>query len=119
DPDYDAIVKRVRAPEFHTVPIELREVGPGYRASNPEGLARWMELEHASRPTGPREGQKQRNRVIFEQLGACGVPMLFLFGEADIYTPPLLGRLLHAGVPNSQYASIPEAGHAAFWEASD
>jgi len=37
-------------------------------------------------------------------------------GGADLLSPPALMRLLSEHIPNSKFALIPEAGHAAFWE---
>jgi pimeloyl-ACP methyl ester carboxylesterase len=39
-----------------------------------------------------------------------------LAGEADLLSPPALMRLLAAHLPHSRFVTIPEAGHAAFWE---
>ncbi|MFQ6029292.1 MAG: alpha/beta fold hydrolase [Dehalococcoidia bacterium] len=39
-----------------------------------------------------------------------------LVGEADLLSPPALMRLLAAHILNSRFETVPEAGHAAFWE---
>jgi pimeloyl-ACP methyl ester carboxylesterase len=44
------------------------------------------------------------------------VPTLVVVGEADLVTPPALMRMLAAPIPGSRFATVPEAGHAAFWE---
>ena len=44
------------------------------------------------------------------------MPTLVLAGEADLLTPPALMRLQAAHIPNSQFATVPEAGHGAHWE---
>src|SRR5262245_13401022 len=41
DEDYRALMKRLRpSPQFETLPVEVRELGPSYRAANPEGTRR-------------------------------------------------------------------------------
>ena len=44
------------------------------------------------------------------------VPALVVAGEADLLSPPVLMRMLAAGIPTSRYVSLPEVGHAGFWE---
>ena len=41
---------------------------------------------------------------------------LFRAGGADLLSPPMLMRLLGEHIPNSEFAVVHEAGHAAFWE---
>src|SRR5204863_5120116 len=36
----------IRPEGFEQLPVEFRELGPSYRAANPEGVKAWMELEH-------------------------------------------------------------------------
>ena len=53
DESFVELGRRIRPPEFTAMPAELREVSPSYRAGNPDGTRRWVELEHLSRPPGP------------------------------------------------------------------
>jgi len=117
DPEYLEVQHRLRPPEIQALPIALRELGASYRGINPEGTRRWIEIEHVShpeRPPGP--GQPPRNRLTFALLETIRVPVLVLVGEADLLSPPALMRLLVAHIPHGQFATVPEAGHAAFWE---
>lgn len=111
DEDYVAMSRRLRPlPEFNALPAEVRELGPSYRAANPEGTKRWSELaQHvASLPT--------RNKITFAALETIKTPALLLTGDADLYTPPSVLRLLAARFPNCESVVIPECGHSAFWE---
>ena len=54
--------------------------------------------------------------MTFARLETMRVRVLILVGEADLLSPPALMRLLAANIPGHQFASVPEAGHAAFWE---
>ena len=117
DPEYLEVQHRLRPPEIQALPIALRELGASYRGINPEGTRRWIEIEHMSRPErtqGP--GQSPRHQLTFALLETIRVPVLVLVGEADLLTPPALMRLLAAHIPHSRFATVPEAGHAAFWE---
>jgi pimeloyl-ACP methyl ester carboxylesterase len=117
DAEYLAVQQRLRPPEIQALPWELRELSAGYRAMNPEGVRRWIEIEHGSRPAGSQGlVQQPRQPVTFARLETLRVPTLILVGEADLVSPPALMRLLLAHIPHGQFATVPEAGHAAHWE---
>ncbi len=120
DPEYLALGRRLRPPEFEALPPELRELGPAYRAAEPEGTRRWIELEQVSRPAGPRAAaQPTRNRLTFALLETLAVPTLFLTGGADLYSPPPVVALFAARVPGAQSLTVPDVGHSAYWERPD
>jgi pimeloyl-ACP methyl ester carboxylesterase len=117
DPAYLEVQQRLRPPEIQGLPIALRELGASYRGTNPEGTRRWIEIEHVSRPERtPGPAQRPRYQMTFALLETLRVPALVLVGEADLLSPPALMRLLAAHIPNCQFTTVPEAGHAAFWE---
>lgn len=115
DEDYVELGRRLRPPPFDALPPELREVGPAYRAANPDGTRRWIELEHMSRQNGA-QAQPFRNRMTFALLENIKVPALFITGDADMYAPPPLVKLFTARIKNSEMKIIPEAGHSSYWE---
>ncbi len=117
DEDYLELGRRLRPPTFNAMPPEIRELGPSYRAANPEGTRRWMELEHVSRPDGPvAPAQTMRNRLTLALLETIKVPTLLITGDADLYAPPPIVRMFTARIRNSQSVIVPEAGHSGYWE---
>ena len=118
DEDYLELGRRLRpAPQFNALPPEIRELGPSYRAANPEGTKRWVELEHVSRPEGPlAPAQTMRNRVTFAALEQISTPTLLLTGGADLFAPPPLLKLFSARIKRSESVIVPEAGHSSYWE---
>jgi len=117
DEEFLELGRRLRPPEFNALPAELREVGPAYRAANPEGTRRWIELERVSRPEGPRApAQLMRNRITFSVLETIKLPTLLIAGGADMYAPAPVMRLFAARIKNSELVIVPEAGHSAYWE---
>lgn len=117
DPDYLAMGRRMRPPEFDRLPLELRELGPSYRAANPEGVRRWLELSTSGqqRPPGAAPASPAVP-VTFAALGELRVPTLLLTGDADLYTPPAVLRLFAQHMPGAELVVVPESGHAAHWE---
>jgi pimeloyl-ACP methyl ester carboxylesterase len=121
DPDYLALGRRLRpSPQFEALPVEVRELGPAYRAANLDGAARWVALSQQSRsgPPLPRP-QTPRNRVTFERLASIRVPSLLVTGGADLYAPPPVLRLFAARIKGAETLVVPEAGHSVFWEEAD
>lgn len=116
DEGYMALYQRVRSPLIDALPPELRELGASYRAANPEGTRRWVELEHISRPAGPAHPQTTRNTLTFSLLQTLKVPMLVIAGDADLLAPPPFLRLFTSRIKTAESMIIPEAGHSAYWE---
>ena len=54
--------------------------------------------------------------MTFARLARLRMPVLILVGEADILSPPAMMRLAVPHIPQGQFMTVPEAGHAAFWE---
>jgi len=120
DADYQALGRRIRPPQFDALPPDVRELGPSYRAANPEGTARWLELEHASRAPGPPPpAPARRNQITYAALESMKVPTLMLTGDADLYAPPPVMKLLAARIQGAQFVVIPGSGHSAYWEAPE
>ncbi len=118
DQSYVEMGRRLRpAPQFGALPPDFRELGPSYRASNPEGTERWLALERISRPEGaPPVTQTLRNALTFALLEKVAVPTLFLTGDADLYSPPAVLPLFGSRIKGSRTVVIAGAGHSAYWE---
>ena len=117
DADFLDLGQRIRPPQFAALPPDVREVGPSYRAANPEGTRRWVELEAVSRPAGPAApAQPMRNRITFALLETITLPTLLITGGADLYAPPPVMRLFAARIRHAETVVVPEAGHSTYWE---
>jgi pimeloyl-ACP methyl ester carboxylesterase len=124
DREYQALLERVLPPNFNTMPSDFRELGPSYRALNPAGTARWLEIEHRARTAAamprqmPPPGAGARVPVTFAALNqvALRAPTLLVTGDIDLYMSPGVLQFIAARMPAAQTALIDNAGHAAFWE---
>ena len=117
DADYLELGRRLRPAGFLDLPADFRELGPSYRARNPEGTKRWLELERASRAPGPPPpSQPSKTRVTFAVLETLTAATLLITGEADLYTPPPALDLFAARIPRAEALILHEVGHSAFWE---
>jgi pimeloyl-ACP methyl ester carboxylesterase len=123
DREYLDMGRRLRpSPQFDELPVEFRELGPSYRAVNPEGVARWLELSRISPAlpagtTAPRTPPlKPENAVTWARLQQLRLPTLLLTGDADLYAPPSVLRMFSARMPHAETAVIAETGHSSYWE---
>ncbi len=117
DEEYLELVSSLRPPQYPDLPRWFRELGPLYRAANPEGTRRWRELESRSRPEGPLPAtQPLRNRLTFSLLEGIEIPTLLIAGSADLSAPPPLQRFYTARIKNSESLIVPDAGHSTYWE---
>jgi pimeloyl-ACP methyl ester carboxylesterase len=109
---------RIRPQIWEEIPVEIREVGPSYRARNPEGFRQWIELE---RKSGLKDAFRQplKNRITEAMLARLAVPVLVICGAADLATPPSVARLIAAKIPGAELVVAPEAGHSVYWEEPD
>ncbi len=82
---------RIRPPQFDALPPEVRELSPGYRAANPEGTRKWVDIEKQSRPAQPPASTLQlayavpmRNQLTLALFERIRTPTLVLTGGADM-----------------------------------
>ncbi len=113
EPAYQAVSASLRPKGFAEFPAELRELGPSYRAANPDGVAAWKTRHDRA---GKSIGVRFRNKTNWATLAGLKVPALLVTGDADLWIPPSLLRQVAAKIPGSQGVVIPESGHAVQWE---
>jgi len=106
---------KIRFKEWDDLPRWFRELGPSYRAANPEGVEKWIELNHKSE-TGKGARQKLANVVTPEKLRTLKVRTLLMTGAADMFTPPSIMRMIARHVPNNEVVIVSESGHSPYWE---
>ena len=121
DAEYEEIGKRLRPqPQFNALPEEFRELGPSYRAGNPDGTRKWMEMQKAGHPHTPPPRPPAppltKNRITYALLEKIRTPTLLITGDADLYMPPSVLRLLAGKINGAKSLVIPECGHSAYWE---
>ena len=106
---------KIRTKEWDDLPRWFRELGPSYRAANPTGVQKWIELNHKSE-TGKGARQKLVNVVTPEKLETLRVRTLLMTGAADMFTSPSIMRMIARHVPDNEIVIAPECGHSIYWE---
>jgi 2-succinyl-6-hydroxy-2,4-cyclohexadiene-1-carboxylate synthase len=115
DREYTAVLDRIVPPALRGIPIELREVGPSYRAENPAGVERWLRIIHEGHGETAQR-QPRHLTVTLALLETLAVPTLVLASDADLLAPPALMRLMANRIPGAEMATVADAGHSAHWE---
>jgi pimeloyl-ACP methyl ester carboxylesterase len=134
--DLATLESGLRPAPFNDLPLSARYLSASYRAANPEGAKRWLELEdegNAGYPqpklpsggtpnmaSGPGGGAPPPMMTV-EKLEAWTLPTMLITGDADNYTPPAMLRIFvsHLKHGNGAGAVIPESAHATYWENPD
>jgi len=106
---------RIRPKETESLPRWYWELGPSYRAANPGGVQKWMELNRKSE-IGRGARQQLANVVTPTKLETLKVPTLLMTGAADLATPPSITRMIARHVPDNEVAIAAECGHSVYWE---
>ena len=131
--DLAALESSLRPAPFNELPLYARKLSPGYRAANPEGAKRWLELEDEGNAGYPQPklppggtptsgpGCAPPPMLTVEQLEAWTLPTMMITGDADNCTPPAMMRIFvsHLKHGNGAGAVIPESAHAAYRENPD
>jgi pimeloyl-ACP methyl ester carboxylesterase len=118
DVEYVKASESLRPKGFNEMPADFRELSPSYRAANPQGAAQWLALEHKA-VTGNRVGQRPANKITLAGFEKMQVPTLLIAGDADLWQPPAMTRMLARHIPNSELVVVPEVGHSIYWERPD
>ncbi len=115
DEEGSAFRRNSAIPGFSKLPADVRELSPTYRGFNPEGVRRWLEIEHqAAQIDVPRHLLRTPNTV--EKLATLKMPVLVVAGDVDLTTPSGAIRLWAKHLPQHEFKLITEAGHAVMWE---
>ncbi|MFD2420464.1 alpha/beta fold hydrolase [Amycolatopsis pigmentata] len=116
DADWQARLGALRFPGFRDLPHDFLELGPTYRAENPDGLAEWRRIHELAYNGGEMVVQDISNEITWASLGGLAPPVLLIVGGADLYVPPPVMREAAARIPGAQLVVMPDAGHCAQWE---
>ncbi len=111
-------VVSIRTKGFDDMPVEFRELGPSYRAANPQGARIWTELAHKAL-TAADFRQGVANEITTARIEAMKVPTLLITGDADLVNPPSILRMVARHMAGSEMLIAPEAGHSTYWEQPD
>src|SRR6202034_1205406 len=92
EPVMTDFTNRIAIPGLDKLPGQYIELGLSYRGTNPEGTARWVDIEEHARQPGA-SSQPLRTLNTFAKVETISVPTLVLVADADLYAPQALMRV--------------------------
>ncbi|HEX4407840.1 MAG TPA: alpha/beta hydrolase [Xanthobacteraceae bacterium] len=110
------VIARISIPDIRKQSAHYRELGPSYRGANPEGVARWIEIDEHARHPGAGFQPQLRTPNTLAKIAAIPAPTLIIAADADLLSPPALMRIWAAHIRHHEWAVIHDAGHAMAWE---
>jgi pimeloyl-ACP methyl ester carboxylesterase len=118
EPVMTEFTKRIAIPGLDKLPGQYIELGLSYRGADPEGTARWSEIEEHARQSGA-PSQPLRTPNTFAKVETIAVPTLILVADADLYAPQALMRIWAGHIKHHDWVVIDDAGHSVAWEKPD
>jgi pimeloyl-ACP methyl ester carboxylesterase len=116
DPEYTAIRERVVSAPIRALPLELRELGPSYRTTDPDGVRGWLEIAHAAGEPPASARQRTSLQITLPMLSGLHLPTLLIAGGADLLAPAALMHSFATHIPGHKFVVFGEAGHCIHWE---
>jgi pimeloyl-ACP methyl ester carboxylesterase len=113
--DYRAIYDLIWPEEFFKLPNDFKELGPSYRHLDAHGRQVWSAFERTATIADMKD-QTYANMVVWDHLMAWKLPVLIFTGDADLYAPPSMMRLVASRISGAESHIIPDCGHSAYWE---
>jgi pimeloyl-ACP methyl ester carboxylesterase len=115
DKEIADFIGRIEIPEIRKQPAAYLEVAPSYRGADPEGTARWNEINaHSRQPEAVSQPLHTPN--TYAKIATITAPTLIIAADADLLAPPALMQLWAAHMKNFEWATMQDAGHAMAWE---
>ncbi|RKT56136.1 alpha/beta fold hydrolase [Saccharothrix australiensis] len=116
DPEYKRVTEQLRPPGFDAMPHDFLELSPHYRAANEGGARRWKEISDLSLGGHAVESQELSEPIDWTRLATLSARTLIITGDADLYLPPPVLRVVAAHLPAADTLVYHRCGHSANWE---
>ena len=115
DPEYTALRAVYVPADLAARPTVEKELGATYRKADPEGVERFLAMEHDSyRGDGAR--QPLGRPLTLDRVSKITVPTLVISADEDVYAPPPVMGAIADRIPGARFEIVSGAGHSAYWE---
>lgn len=115
DAAYLELSEGLRPEPFEDLPVDFRELGPSYRAGDPDGVAAWLAVNARAR-RADAFAQSLAQVITWDALATLTLPVQLVTGDADLYSPPSILRLAAGHLRDAETHVVGEAGHNPHWE---
>jgi pimeloyl-ACP methyl ester carboxylesterase len=118
EPEMDQLVQNISIPGIKELPEIFREIGPSFRAAEPERTKAWAHAQEQAKQPGVTM-QPLRTPNTFAKIAAIKVPVLAITASADLLAPPALMARWIRHIPHAKVFAIADAGHCVPMEQPD
>ena len=110
EPDMERLSKNISFEGFGKLPETFREIGPSFRALEPERTREWAHAQETARQRDA-PAQPLRTPNTFDKISQITIPFLAITASADLLAPPALMARWIRQIPHARVISIADAGH--------
>ena len=110
EPDMERLSKNISFEGFGKLPETFREIGPSFRALEPERTEEWAHAQETARQRNA-PAQPLRTPNTFDKVSPITIPVLAITASADLLAPPALMARWIRQIPHAKVISIADAGH--------
>jgi pimeloyl-ACP methyl ester carboxylesterase len=105
------LTQNLRFEGFPDLPESFREIGPSFRAIEPERVAAWAHAQElAKQPDAVFQPLRTPN--TFAKIAQIRIPMQAITASADLYAPPTLMARWIRHIPHAEVIAIADSGHS-------
>jgi pimeloyl-ACP methyl ester carboxylesterase len=105
------LTQNLRFEGFPDLPESFREIGPSFRAMEPERVAAWAHAQElAKQPDAVFQPLRTPN--TFAKIAQIRIPMQAITASADLYAPPTLMARWIRHIPHAEVIAIADSGHS-------
>lgn len=105
------LTQNLRFEGFLDLPESFREIGPSFRAIEPERVAAWAHAQELAKQPGA-VFQPLRTPNTFAKIAQIRIPMQAITASADLYAPPTLMARWIRHIPHAEVIAIADSGHS-------
>ena len=118
EPEMEQLVQNISIPGIKELPETFREIGPSFRAVEPERTKAWAHAqEKAKQPSAVAQPLNTPN--TFAKISEIRIPFQAITASADLLAPPSLMARWIRHIPDATVVAIADAGHCVPMEQPD
>lgn len=110
EPEMEQLVRNISIPGIKELPETFREIGPSFRAAEPERTNAWAHAQEKAKQPGATM-QPLNTPNTFKKISEIRVPFLAVTASADLLAPPALMARWIRHIPHAKIVGIADAGH--------
>lgn len=110
EPEMEQLVQNISIPGIKELPETFREIGPSFRAAEPERTKAWAHAQEKAKQPGVSM-QPLRTPNTFAKISAIKLPFLAITASADLLAPPALMARWIRHISGAKVVAIADSGH--------